>query len=582
LSASGSGGNLLASTPLDTPALPSPDKTVTALPSRTTRRRLVGGCVLVLVTLTGCRHSSRFVDAAYAAAAATTAEVTLSRRIDDLASDSMLGRGPGQRGDTLTVAYLEREMRAIGLAPGGNDGYRQPVTLRRLHATGGATFRANGQIVPLDSTTVIMAATTAGEHTVHDAPVVFVGHGIVAPEHQWDDYGAVDLRGKVALILDGEPDIVSARRFGTITRRGPHAFSFLKARHALARGARAAVLIRTGTDAAHRARRARLQDAITGDAPDPTAEPPITLHLSASAGWQLARAAGTTLDAWRRAAADSTIGPLELPLRLDATVRAEGDSFVSYNVVGTVPGSDPSRRDECVVYLGHWDGFGIGPAVNGDSIYNGALDNAAGVSEMLLIAEAVRTLPRAPRRTMVFVATTAEESGMRGANVYAAHPICTMERTVLAIGMDWSWTWGMTDTVVSNGIGYSTVDSLARRVATRLGKSFTPGVGEYWLASDHAVLAFLGVPAWFGGMDGDVIGKPRGWAAAQLATQQTHVPFDQRKPAWDLSGALFEVRFLFELGVRTAESDTRPVWTVDSEFRRAADALRGVRRTGAK
>jgi hypothetical protein len=119
-------------------------------------------------------------------------------------------------------------------------------------------------------------------------------------------------------------------------------------------------------------------------------------------------------------------------------------------------------------------------------------------------------------------------------------------------------------------------------VATRLGKSFAPGVGEYWLASDHAMLAFRGVPAWFGGLDGDVIGTPRGWAGAQLATQRTHVPSDERKPTWDLSGALFEVRFLFELGVRTAESDTRPVWTVDSEFRRAADALRGAPRTGAR
>jgi len=317
---------VLAPTPHDAHALPSPDEIVTAPSSRTMRRRLIGGGLCVLVVSTACRRSVPLSDAAYDAAAATTTEATLSRRIDDLASDSMLGRGPGQRGDTLTVAYLEREMRAIGLAPGGNDGYRQPVTRRRLHATGGATFRANGRIVPLDSTTVIVAATTAGEFTAHDAPLVFVGYGIIAPEHQWDDYGAIDLHGKVALILDGEPEVVSARRFGT-------------------------------------------------------------------------------LDAWHGAAADSTIGPLELPLRLEATVRADGDSFVSYNVVGTVPGSDPSRRDECVVYLGHWDGYGIGPAVNGDSIYNGALDDAAGVSEMLLVAEAVRALPRAPRRTMVFVAS---------------------------------------------------------------------------------------------------------------------------------------------------------------------------------
>ena len=488
----------------------------------------------------------------------------------------MLGRGPGQRGDTMTVAYLEAQMRAIGLAPVDDYGYRQPVALRRLHADGQGTFRVNGRAVPLDARSgVIFAATKLGTHAVRNAPVVFVGYGLVAPEHGWDDYGEIDLRGKVALILDGEPAALSQRRFGTRGDRSPHAFAFLKGRHALAHGAVGVVMIRTGTDSIHRARRRRLQDdVLVGEAEDATPEPAVTLHLSKSAGEALANAVGTTLAVWHAAAEGPTFDPQDLPLRLDATVRATGVRFMSHNVVGVVVGSDPVLRDECVVYLAHWDGYGIGLAVAGDSIYNGALDDAAGVSSMLLVAEAVRALPRAPRRTMVFVATTAEEFGLRGANAYAADPVCRLERTALAVGMDWTWTWGMTDTIVSNGFGYSTVDSLAGRVATRLGKAFAPGVGEYWLASDHAALVLRGVPAWFGGLDGDVRGRPAGWASAQLATQATHVPSDERKESWNLAGALLEVRFVFELGARAAESELGPTWTAQSEFRRAAAARR--------
>ncbi len=535
--------------------------------------------ILLVVALVACRSSDPLSDVDYDAAASVANEATLSRRLDELAADSMLGRGPGQRGDTMTVAYLEAQMRAIGLAPMNDSGYRQPVALRRLHADGEGTFRVNGRAVPLDASSgVIFAANKLGTHAVSDAPVVFVGHGIVAPEHGWDDYGEIDLRGKVALILDGEPVAVRRRRFGTRGNGSPHGLAFLKGRHALARGAVGVVIIRTGTDAVHRARRRRLQDdVLMGEVDDATPDPAVTLHLSQSAGEALANAVGTRLAVWQAAAEDPTVGPQDLPLRLDASVSATGARFISHNVVGVVVGSDPVLRGECVVYLGHWDGYGVGLAVAGDSIYNGALDDAAGVSSMLLVAEAVRALPRAPRRTMVFVATTAEESGMRGADAYVANPVCPLERTTLAVGMDWTWTWGMTDTIVSNGFGYSTVDSLAERVATRHAKAFAPGLGEYWLASDHAALVLRGVPAWFGGLDGEVRGRPAGWAAAQLATQVTHVPSDERKESWNLAGAVFEVRFVFELGVRAAESELGPTWTAQSEFRRAAAARRSNR-----
>lgn len=530
---------------------------------------------MLLIAVAGCGASAPLSEGDYDAAAHTVSAATLSRRLDDLAADSMLGRGPGQRGDTMAVAYLEGAMRAIGLSPAYASGYRQPVTLHRLRARGTTTFRANGREVALDSSSMLLAAVAKGIHVLRDAPVVFVGFGIVAPEHGRDDYGEVDLHGKVALILDGEPPDVTQRRFGTLGAQGPHAFYFLKGRHALAHGAVGAVLLRSLDDSTLRARRRHLQDgAISGDADDAQPEVPVTIHLAADASERLAQALGTSIAALRAEASAPATRPRELPLRVDASVTTSGEPFTSHNVVGVVRGSDRTLRHECVVYLAHWDGFGIGPAINGDSIYNGALDNAAGVSEMLSIAEAMKGLPRAPRRTTVFVATTAEEFGLRGANAYAMSPVCPLERTALAVGMDWTWTWGMTDTLISNGIGYSTVDSVARDLAARHEKAFVPGVGDYWMASDHAALALRGVPAWFGGLDGEVRGRPKGWALAQLQSQQSHVPADERTSNWDLSGALFEARFLFELGARVAESDSMPRWTVPSEFRRARERSR--------
>jgi hypothetical protein len=365
---------------------------------------------------------------------------------------------------------------------------------------------------------------------------------------------------------------VSKRRFAARGDLSPHAFYFLKSRAALERGAAGVILVRNGSDSAHRARRRTLQEqSIKGDAPAPIPDAALTIHISASVAESLARAAGSTLRQWRASAEDEKVGALELPVKLDASIRTSGPRFTSHNVVGIVRGSDARLRAECVVYLGHWDAYGVSRVVNGDSIYNGALDDAAGVSSMLSAARAVKALPRAPRRTMVFVATTAEEAGTLGANAYAANPVCPMARTALAIGMDWTWVWGMTDTISSNGFGYSTVDSLARDIAVRHRKAFVPGVGEYWLASDHAALVYLGVPSWFGGLDGEVVGRPKGWAGAQLASQRTHVPSDDRKPEWNLAGAVFEARYLFELGVRAAESETRASWTGVSEFRRAAE-----------
>jgi hypothetical protein len=497
----------------------------------------------------------------------------IMRRIGALADDSMLGRGPGQRGDTVTVEYLAREFERIGLAPGGAYGYRQPVELFRASTVGELRVHGSSRLAMAADSQVTLRSTSRTPVSIVNAPMVFVGYGVDAPELRWDDYKGVDLSGKVAVALEGEPEALLKRGFAPNAFGTYHGMTFVKGQRARDHGAVGLIVVRGAADSVHARRATRFQHSyLIGSVPT-AAEPSIVAHLSKSAGGRLARASGSSFDRWQKQSADSAFMPIPIRLLADANVHVRTAPFTSHNIVGVIPGSDPELSRECVVYVAHWDGYGIGPAVRRgaamDSIYNGALDDAAGVSVMLSIAEAMRALPVAPRRTTVFIATTAEESGLLGANAYVADPVCPMSRTTLAIGMDWTWTWGRTGSITSNGFGYSTVDSIAAPIARRMGMTFGPGWSDYWTASDHAAFLAHGVPAWFGGLDGEVIGKPKGWALEQLMGTATHVPSDEILSSWDMRGAVEEARFLLALGVHAAESADRPQWTVDSEFRRA-------------
>jgi hypothetical protein len=495
----------------------------------------------------------------------------IMNRITILADDSMLGRGPGQRGEVPAVAYLEREFARVGLEPAGGASYRKPVKLFAAGARGTfAIFNENSKVDLTADRQISFSVSRAGPSKFAGAQLVFVGHAIQAPEFGWDDFKNVDLHGKVAVALEGEPELLSKRGF-TPNSQTYHSSNSSKTRRALERGAVALIVLRSASDSVHADRARRFQHAYTfGAAPTGADGLPIA-HLSASGFGKVARAAGSSAELWGKMAEDSAFVPVSTSLTASADIDVRATAFTSYNVVGVIPGSDPILRSECVLYVGHWDGYGIGPAVAGDSIYNGALDDAAGVATMLSIAEAMRSLPRSPKRTVVFMAATAEESGMLGSHAYAADPACPLSRTALAVGMDWTWTWGRTGAITSNGFGYSTVDSIAAKTARDHGMTFGPGLADYWLASDHAAFVLRGVPAWFGGLDGEVIGKPAGWAMEQLMKTATHVPSDEIQPTWDMTGAVEEARFLMALGVGVAELRERPRWTVPSEFRRAYD-----------
>jgi Zn-dependent M28 family amino/carboxypeptidase len=486
----------------------------------------------------------------------------LWRHLRVLAHDSMLGRGPGQRGDSMTVAYLEGEFRRAGLQPAGAHGYLQPVALLRAATSAALAIRTAERTLELAANELIVQATGSGTELLDGAPLVFGGYGIVAPEFAWDDWKSADLHGAVALVLGGEAPALTARSFAGEGTPTYHFLTHRRAEVAAARGAAGVLVIVPAAFLTEPILRWWLQDEYTLPAmPTGAPVPRFSGYIADSAAARIAHAAGSSLEEWHALAQSADFRPVRTAAVLDAQVTTATQPFTSHNVVGKVTGGDPLLRTECVVYLAHWDAYGVGPAVNGDSIYNGATDAAGAVAQLLAMANALQDMP-APRRTMVFVATTAEESGLLGAEAYIADPVCAPQKTVLAVGVDWFIENGRAGEVTSNGIGYTSLDALVADIAARQGRSVGGAFSFIFAGSDHLALMQRGIVGFFGG------GVPH-------ATHEwlSHTPADEIDESWDLTGAAQDAHLMLALGVLVANADAPPYWTVDSEFRRAAAAV---------
>jgi hypothetical protein len=481
----------------------------------------------------------------------------LWRHLRVLAHDSMLGRGPGQRGDSLTVGYLEAEFRRAGLEPGGAYGYLQPVALLRATTTPSLSVRAAGTTVHVRADEILAQAAGGGIDHLDGAPLVFGGYGIVAPEFDWDDWKDADLHGAVTLVLAGESPHLTARSFADARTPTYHVLTHLRAEVAAARGAAGVLVVVPAAFLTDPTLRWWLQDEYTlPGSPTGRPVPRFSGYIADSAAERIARAAGSSLEEWRALAEREDFTPVWTSAVADARLATVARPFTSHNVVGRVTGGDPLLRDECVVYLAHWDAYGIGPAVNGDSIYNGATDAAGAVAQLLAMATALQTMPT-PRRTMVFVATTAEESGLFGAEAYIADPVCAPASTVLAVGVDW-FVERASGEVTSNGLGYTSLDELVREIAGLQGRAVGGAFSFIYAGSDHMALMQRGIVGFFGG------GVP-------LPTHEwlSHTPADEIDHGWDLTIAAQDAHLMLALGMSVANAGTRPYWTADSEFRRA-------------
>ena len=497
-----------------------------------------------------------------------------------LSSDLLEGRAPATRGGALASAYIASQLRAAGVEPGIDGSYVQPVPIEIVRADPRAirvAVQGRATAVLRYPEQVVVWAGSAAPRSSANGELVFVGYGSTAPEYQWDDFKDVDVRGKVLLVLVNDPPA----RPGDSTHFGGRAMTYYgrwtyKFEEAERRGAAAALIIHRTAEAAYPwhtvvgswAKEQRMLPR------SPAAPPPLGVRgwITDSAATALLRQAGLDLAALRREAESRDFRPIATGIRIDASFPNSVERLQSDNVVGIVRGSDPALRDEYVALSAHWDHLGIGPAVQGDSIYNGALDNASGTADLLAVARAAAEGP-APRRSLLFTFVTAEESGLLGSEYFATNPPVPIERIIANINIDGGNLLGATNDFDVLGSTKSSLGPSLGAVLAGDDLRITPEAHPergYFYRSDHFSFAKAGVPAVSVGEGLDFVGRGRAWGEQQdsaYTNHRYHQPADEYRPDFDLSGAVQLSRIVLRFGLAVANATARPTWNADAEFR---------------
>jgi Zn-dependent M28 family amino/carboxypeptidase len=495
-----------------------------------------------------------------------------------LSSDLLEGRAPATRGGRLTAEYIASQLRIAGLEPGAGGSYFQKVpidivgadsTTIRITASGKAT---RNLVYPNE---VVVWAGSATETSTARGELVFVGYGVDAPEHRWDDFKGADLAGKVLLVLVNDPPAPASepRLFGgkAMTYYGRWTYKFEEAER---RGAAGMLIVHTTERAGYPWHTvvgswAKEQRMLPRDSALP---PPIGVQgwITDSAASALLKQAGLDLAQLRRQAESRNFRPVPTGIVIDASFRNQVEHLESENVVGIVRGRAAGLRDEYVAFSSHWDHLGIGPKVDGDSIYNGALDNASGVADLLAAARV--SAHSSPGRSLIFVFVTAEESNLLGSSYFARNPTVPLERIVANINVDGGNLRGRSrDFRVLGSDKSSLGPSFARHISTR-GMRITPDEHPergFFYRSDHFAFAKAGVPAVSIGAGNDYVGKPADWGrqqAEEYTAEHYHQPSDEYRPDFDLAGAVQLAELIASFGLQLASSPDRPRWNPDSEF----------------
>lgn len=510
----------------------------------------------------------------------TTAEIDGHLRF--LSSDLLEGRAPATRGGRLTAEYIASQLRAFGLRPGVDTSYLQSVPIDVVTADR-ATVRATAS----DKATatfrypedVVVWAGSATQNSAARGDLVFVGFGSTAPEYDWNDFKDVDVRGKVLLVLVNDPPAPSNEPtlFGgrAMTYYGRWTYKFEEAER---RGAAGVLIIHT-MEAAGYPWHTVVGSWATGQRmlPRPADQPPplgVRGWITDSAATGLLRQAGLELSELRARATRRDFRPVVTGITIDIGFSNSVNNLRSENVVGIVRGSDPVLRDEYVSFTAHWDHFGIGPVVNGDSIYNGALDNASGTADLLAVARAAAA-GAAPRRSLLFVFVTAEESGLLGSKFFAENPTVPLERIVANLNVDGGNLLGRSRDLRVLGDNKSSLGpslrSFVRPRGMRLSADEHPERG-YFYRSDHFSFAKAGIPAVSIAAGLDYVGRPAGWGAQQqedYTAHRYHQPSDAYRPDFDLTGAVQLSEIVLGFGRWIANAPRAPTWNADAEFRSA-------------
>jgi Zn-dependent M28 family amino/carboxypeptidase len=523
-------------------------------------------------------------------------ENRLLANIKILASDEFEGRAPASKGEELTMAFLEAQFKQLGLRPGNPDGtYFQKVPMVGITADPSAqlafTPSASGDKVTLRYGDDFMAWTKREQAEVSiDSDLVFVGYGVVAPEFNWDDYKGLDVKGKVVVMLINDPPVPDPNdpskldekvfKGKAMTYYGRWTYKFEMAAR---KGAAGCLIIHETGPAGYPWGVVRASN--TGEQFD-LVKPDKGMSRSAAEGWityekaqALFAMAGKDLDSLKKAAVGRDFRPVPLGVRASLTLRNKIRTIDSRNAIAKLEGHDRKLRKEYVVYMAHWDHFGIGPEVNGETIYHGAIDNASGVAGLLEIVRAFTKVQPQPPRSILFLSVTAEEQGLLGSKYYAEHPLYPLEKTLAVINMDGLNVLGKTKDLIVVGLGMSTLDDYVKAVAAEQGRSVKPDAEPekgFYYRSDHFDFAKQGVPALDPGPGIDFIGRPEGWGLEmrnRYTTQDYHKPSDRVRSDWDLSGTVEDLQLLFEVGYCIAHADKYPTWNPDAEFKAKRDAM---------
>jgi Zn-dependent M28 family amino/carboxypeptidase len=514
-----------------------------------------------------------------------------------LASDEFEGRGPGTAGETKTIAYLTDQFRRMGLKPGNPNGtYVQEVPLVGFRATevrGSFASKVGPLTLTFPEDFVAVSRRMETTITVESSDVVFVGYGVVAPEYGWDDYKGLDVRGKSLIMLVNDPPVPDPK---DPTKLDPSVFKgramtyygrwTYKYEIASEKGAAAAILIHEtgpagypfevvrGSWSRENFDIARTQGA--GQSPDRVA---VEGWITEGKARELLRASGRDFDELKKAAATRDFRPEPLSCSARFKIANALREVKSKNVVARLEGSDTALKDELLLYTAHWDHLGKDPERKGDQIFNGAADNASGVAAVLEIARAFTRIVPAPKRSILFLAVTAEEQGLLGAKHYGEHPLYPLERTLADINLDVINLWGPTADIISIGMGQTDLDDRLVEIAGHRERTVLPDADPekgYYYRSDHFEFAKRGVPALdpkggrqYAGKSAD-FGKRK---QDEYTEKNYHKPSDEVRPDWDLSGAVADMKLLVELGYRVAEEPRYPEWKPGSEFRARREAM---------
>jgi Zn-dependent M28 family amino/carboxypeptidase len=511
----------------------------------------------------------------------------LLAHIKTLASDEFEGRAPGTKGEELSVKYISDQFKKIGLKPGNPDGTSmQEVPLAGINSEPRMSFTIGDKTIDLKylDDFVASSARLQPEIKVDKSDLVFVGYGIVAPEYGWDDYKDVDVRGKILLMLIGDPPIPDSKdpskldekmfKGKAMTYYGRWTYKY---EIAAQEGAAAAIIVHETQPAAYPWQVVRSswgKENFELDNPNKnmdavSARSWITLDVAK----KIVADCGQDFDALKKTAVTKDFRPVTLNAKTGIQIKQQIREFKSHNVIGELEGSDAKLKDEYVIYTAHWDHLGRHPELQGDQIFNGAIDNASGVASVIQIAAAFMKVNPPPKRSVLFMATTAEEAGLLGAKFYAEHPLYQLEKTLADINIDGVNPWGKTRDLEDLTNGNSALDDLLGQAAARQGRVMKPNSepekGGFYRV-DSFEFAKAGVPVLHAARGIEIIGKPPEYGKQkrdEFVAKHYHQPSDEVDPGWDLSGAVQDVQLLFEVGYQVANGDKFPEWKAGSEFK---------------